>query len=71
MILSQSLQTKRPHSPIAQVVCHVCRQGEKTLFRVRKDGKKTNDYVCEDHKNMGMPNILNSSRKYFTYAEDK
>lgn len=63
MIISAQKEKKKK---IKQVCCWRCKETHKTLFVVRdEDGKKTNDYTCDDCKAWGDPEIGNSSRNIF------
>lgn len=74
MIISgrDNLPKKKWNSPISRVVCWYCKEGSKTLKRLRNEkGVKTQDYACLEHVVMGLPPVGNSSRIMFKYKEEK
>lgn len=57
---------KMRNLPIAKVVCWKCKQGDKTLKRLRDEfGEKTPDYVCVDCEVYGAPKEPNQSLLYY------
>lgn len=54
----------------AIIVCWHCRKGDITLLRVRKDGKKTEDYICKEcMKTEYYPPIGNMSKIFLKHGK--